>query len=82
MTTRILIKSNGSIKVEGDDFEIVDQDGNKFELYGRTKVSLCRCGHSNNKPFCDSTHKTCGWESTIVAFALEPKPAPPAETKT
>jgi CDGSH-type Zn-finger protein len=79
MTTKILIKSNGSIKVEGDDFEIVDMDGNKFELYGRTKVSLCRCGQSNNKPFCDSTHKTCGWESVIVAFALEPKPTPPPD---
>lgn len=81
MTTRILIKSNGSIKVMGDDFEIVDQDGNKFELYGRTKVSLCRCGQSNNKPFCDSTHKTCGWQSTIVAFSLEPNPDPSANDK-
>jgi len=77
MTTRILIKSNGSIKVLGDDFEVVDQNGNKFELYGRTKISLCRCGQSNNKPFCDSTHKTCGWQSEIIAFALEPKPEPP-----
>jgi CDGSH-type Zn-finger protein len=38
-------------------------------------VSLCRCGQSSKKPFCDSTHKTCGFQSMLVAFDLEP-PAP------
>ena len=71
MPTRIMIKSNGSIKVEGD-FEIVDQNGNKFELAGRTAVSLCRCGESNTKPFCDSAHRQCNFQSEIVAFALPP----------
>ncbi len=72
--TRIQINSNGSIKVEGD-FEIVDSEGRPFGLGGRTRVSLCRCGQSTNKPFCDSTHRTCGFESVIVAFDL-PAPAP------
>ena len=58
-------------RVEGD-FELVDQDGKAFGLAGRTRVSLCRCGQSANKPFCDSTHKTCGFQSTVVAFDLEP----------
>ena len=77
--TRITVMSNGSIRVEGD-FEIVDQEGRPFGLGGRPRVSLCRCGHSSNKPFCDSTHKTCGFESVIVAFDLpepHPKPASP-----
>jgi len=72
--TRLTIMSNGSIRVEGD-FEIVDQDGKAFGLAGRTKISLCRCGQSSRKPFCDSTHKTCGFQSTVVAFQMEP-PAP------
>ncbi|HMD13416.1 MAG TPA: CDGSH iron-sulfur domain-containing protein [Bacteroidota bacterium] len=71
MSTRIMIKSNGSIKVEGD-FEIVDQNGNKFDLAGRTAVSLCRSGQSNTKPFCDSDHRQCNFQSEIVAFALPP----------
>jgi len=71
MPTKIVIKSNGSIKVEGD-FEIFDQNGTKFDLAGRTAVSLCRCGLSNNKPFCDSTHKHHNFQSEIVAFALPP----------
>ena len=53
--TKITINSNGNIRVEGD-FEIVDPQGKPFGLAGRTVISLCRCGHSKNKPFCDGTH--------------------------
>ena len=72
--TKILINNNGSIRVEGD-FEIVDPEGRPFGLGGRTGVSLCRCGHSSNKPFCDGSHKTCGFVDTVVARDL-PAPAP------
>lgn len=71
---RITVMSNGSLRVEGD-FEIVDTEGKPFGLSGRTKISLCRCGQSSNKPFCDGTHKTCGFESVAIAFDL-PAPAP------
>ena len=76
--TRITVRNNGSLSIEGD-FEIVDQEGKAFGLAGRAKLSLCRCGQSKNKPFCDSAHKTCGFESVVVAFDLAPpapKPAP------
>lgn len=72
--TRITVKRNGSLRIEGD-FEIVDAEGRPFGLAGRTQVSLCRCGRSGRKPFCDGTHKTCGFDSEVVAFDLEP-PAP------
>ena len=75
--TRITVMNNGSLRVEGD-FEIADQDGNVFGLAGRTRVSLCRCGQSLTKPFCDSAHKTCGFDSVVVARDLPapvPKPA-------
>jgi hypothetical protein len=42
MPTKITINNNGSIRVEGD-FEIYDANGNKFDLVGRTTISLCRC---------------------------------------
>jgi CDGSH-type Zn-finger protein len=76
--TRITVRPNGSLRVEGD-FEIVDAEGRVFGLAGRAKVGLCRCGQSANKPFCDGAHKTCGFHSEIAAFDLEPpapKPAP------
>jgi len=33
---------------------VVSADGFEYEL--RNRVTLCRCGASNNKPFCDGTH--------------------------
>ena len=72
--TKLTVINNGSLRIEGD-FEIVDQDGKPFGLAGRTRVSLCRCGQSKNKPFCDSSHKVSGFESAIQAFDLGP-PAP------
>ena len=77
-TTRITVMNNGSLRIEGDDFQVVDQSGQAFGLHGRQKISLCRCGQSSNKPFCDGTHKTCGFESTLVAFDLAPPKPPPA----
>ena len=71
MPTKITVKSNGSIRVEGD-FELYDQNGNKFDLGGRTTISLCRCGLSNDKPFCDSSHKAAHFQSEIIARSLPP----------
>lgn len=72
MPTKITVNNNGSVKIEGE-FEIFDSQGGKFDLGGRSIISLCRCGASANKPFCDGAHSRCGFESQIVAFALPPK---------
>jgi CDGSH-type Zn-finger protein len=69
--TKITINSNGSVKLEGD-FEIVDKNGTNYDLGGREVVSLCRCGLSKNKPFCDGSHRD-HFEHEAVAFALPPK---------
>ncbi|HMS68613.1 MAG: CDGSH iron-sulfur domain-containing protein [Saprospiraceae bacterium] len=71
MSTKITVLSNGSLRLEGD-FEIVDVTGTNYELQGRTVLSLCRCGLSANKPFCDGSHKG-GFDHDAVAFALPPK---------
>jgi CDGSH-type Zn-finger protein len=75
--TKITVKSNGSIRVEGD-FEIVDQQGAAFGLGGRTAVSLCRCGHSADKPFCDGSHKRVGFQDEVKARDLPPPQPKPA----
>lgn len=69
--TKITVKNNGSLLVQGD-FEIVDSQGNVYDLGGREAVSICRCGLSNNKPFCDGSHKN-HFEHEAIAFALPPK---------
>jgi CDGSH-type Zn-finger protein len=78
--TKITIANNGSIRIEGD-FSIVDSEGRQFGLGGRTAVSLCRCGHSQNKPFCDGSHKKVGFQDEAHARELPPiatKPTPQA----
>ena len=69
--TKITIISNGSIRIDGN-FSIQDREGRTFGLGGRTKISLCRCGLSDNKPFCDGSHKGGGFESEIEARDLPP----------
>ena len=74
---RIIVRNNGPIRIEGDDIVLTDQDGNAFGLAGRTVISLCRCGHSANKPFCDGSHARQGWQSMCEARDLPP-PKPKA----
>ena len=69
--TKLTVNSNGSLKIEGD-FEIVDVEGNRYGLQGREIVSLCRCGRSSNKPFCDGSHKG-NFDHVAKAFDLPPK---------
>ncbi|WP_284140282.1 MULTISPECIES: CDGSH iron-sulfur domain-containing protein [unclassified Virgibacillus] len=58
---QLKVLDNGSIRVSGN-VELVDAEGNVFET--KKAFSLCRCGHSENKPFCDGTHKKIGFESS------------------
>lgn len=71
MATKLTVLNNGSLRIEGE-FEIVDSQGNAYGLGGRTLVSICRCGQSKNKPFCDGSHKG-HFEHDAKAFDLPPK---------
>jgi len=73
--TKITVLNDGSIRIEGD-FEIVDPQGQPFGLAGRTRISLCRCGGSQNKPFCDGSHAKIGFQDKVVARELPPPAAP------
>ena len=35
--------------------QVIGADGHPYEI--RNRQTLCRCGHSSNKPFCDGTHE-------------------------
>lgn len=70
--TKVTVLNNGPIRIEGDDFIIQDAQGNPFGLAGRKTIALCRCGHSENKPFCDGKHGVKGFESLCQARDLPP----------
>ncbi|CAB5240174.1 unannotated protein [freshwater metagenome] len=52
------VKPNGSIRVVGT-VDFVDAEGNVLET--KTDFSLCRCGHSKEKPYCDGSHRDAGF---------------------
>lgn len=52
--TQIKVMDNGPYRVSGN-FELIDAEGNVYET--KNTISLCRCGLSDKKPFCDGTHK-------------------------
>ena len=58
--TRITIRRNGPFFVEGP-ITIIDSNGQPMTI-DKPAFSLCRCGHSANKPFCDGSHKTCNFQ--------------------
>lgn len=61
---KIRIRDNGPLLIEGP-VTLLDAEGQVFALdAGKPVFALCRCGHSQNKPFCDGSHKTCGFAST------------------
>ena len=51
---KITVNPNGPCRVQGN-VDLVDKEGNPFP-HSEKGFSLCRCGQSNNKPFCDGTH--------------------------
>ncbi len=66
---KIRVRDNGPFLIEGP-FELLDAEGNPFPIDpNKPAVALCRCGHSKNKPFCDGSHKTAGFESSERAAA-------------
>ena len=67
-----VVINNGPLRIIGNNITIKDAVGNTFGLAGRTVISLCRCGHSENKPFCDGSHARVGFQSEVQARELPP----------
>jgi CDGSH-type Zn-finger protein len=56
--TTVEPRPNGPLFVRGS-VRIVDPDGHLIRE--DTRVALCRCGASENKPFCDGSHLLIGF---------------------
>jgi CDGSH-type Zn-finger protein len=56
---RLIPLPDGPYEVSGP-IEISDRDGQPVQPPPE-KVSLCRCGRSADKPFCDGSHARVGW---------------------
>jgi len=62
----IVVRPNGPLKVSGP-VAILDGEGREYVLPEGSSIVLCRCGHSENKPFCDSTHRRVGFVADDTA---------------
>jgi 3-phenylpropionate/trans-cinnamate dioxygenase ferredoxin subunit len=62
----IKVRENGPYRVDGDDVTLVDWNGNAYTIPKRP-FSLCRCGASTTKPFCDGTHSRIGFAAAEAA---------------
>ncbi|HEV3204012.1 MAG TPA: CDGSH iron-sulfur domain-containing protein [Gemmataceae bacterium] len=68
----IRCRENGPLILEGAVM-VMDHLGNAFVIPpGKETVALCRCGHSNNKPFCDGSHRQCGFQAAQLAKPPDP----------
>ncbi len=63
---KIEIRANGPLRVTGP-IDLVDTEGNPYTIPEGQWVSLCRCGLSSNKPFCDTSHRDGGFEAPSQA---------------
>jgi len=74
---RITVRRNGPFRVEAPEgsIELVDADGTRYDLTGKTAFSLCRCGGSVTKPFCDGTHSRIGFQAAELAVNKADNPS-------
>ena len=72
---RILVIKNGPLKVPADMLLVRCSPGDRaagqtwvedaLDMSGKAAggiVTLCRCGHSADKPFCDGSHRREGFQ--------------------
>lgn len=69
----ITIRRNGSFKVEGP-VRLIDSNGNEI-VVDKPVIALCRCGHSQNKPYCDGSHKAQAFDGVEAHIAAAEKAA-------
>ena len=62
----ITVKDNGPYLVHGGA-SILDADGNEFDVKDQKTIALCRCGASEDSPFCNGTHRKIGFKSAPKA---------------
>jgi CDGSH-type Zn-finger protein len=60
-SVRITVRPNGPLRVEGP-IVLMDANGKEWDLTDKPAVSLCRCGASEKRPFCDGSHKKIGFQ--------------------
>lgn len=71
---KFTVARNGPLRIQGareliesGELRIEWSDGTPVEPANLNAFSICRCGASANKPFCDGTHTKAGFEAAAEA---------------
>jgi CDGSH-type Zn-finger protein len=56
----VTLKKNGPLRCAG---AMRVRDASNRVLFEGSQTALCRCGASNNKPFCDGSHRAAGFSA-------------------
>ena len=69
MKIEIVATKNGPFLLTGDlsSLDLRDGDGNLYDVAGKSRIFLCRCGASTTKPYCDGQHSKIGFEAAESA---------------
>ena len=78
-TNTVVLDPDGPLYLSGE-IEVAAADGTL--VFRDTRVALCRCGYTRNRPFCDGSHWTAGFEDdgrvgeggTVAVGGAEPGP--------
>jgi CDGSH-type Zn-finger protein len=62
---KITVRENGSLRIDGE-VPLCDYEGNPLTIPTGKPYSLCRCGASSRKPFCDGSHKAIGFDGSLA----------------
>ncbi len=66
---KVTVSQNGPILIEINEATV--KKGDKEEQISGKMIALCRCGHSENKPFCDGKHKGAGFEAEAAEVEIK-----------
>ncbi len=72
----VFVAENGEYRIHGDA-QLLNSDGETIaEEY---RMTLCRCGESNNKPYCDNSHRKARFVAPSEVADNSAEPAPDAK---
>jgi CDGSH-type Zn-finger protein len=64
----LVVEMPSDERFAGLQLRVTDHAGGEFPIPdGKRAVALCRCGQTKNRPFCDGSHKSCGFEASETA---------------
>lgn len=61
----IEIMKNGPLLVK-ERVTIIDKETGREVSVEKFPAALCRCGESQNKPFCDGSHSACDFDGSLA----------------